>query len=218
MLIVPTVGDRIAVTKTFVTICAKIAMFTGAMLMGAMITGAMLAGTAKAQSTPVELVRSLTSRTIAVLSDDNLTAEEKTARLHPVFKSYLDLPFIARFSLGRQWRTLSEAQKDRYYLAFESYVVGLYSKRLQTYSGERIEVLGDNTIDDRDTKVTSLILRDNGPPVSVGWRVRTAGGNARIIDVTIEGVSMAITQREDFAAELRRSSFEGLIRRLENAY
>ena len=78
---------------------------------------------------------------------------------------------------------------------FESYVVGLYSKRLQTYSGERIEVLGDNTIDDRDTQVTSLILRDNGPPVSVGWRVRTAGGNARIIDVTIEGVSMAIVVR-----------------------
>ena len=178
----------------------------------------MMVGTAHAASTGTReqaAVQSLADEVFVLLKNPNLEKSSRQEGLRNIFTKYLDLPFIGRFVLGRYWRPLDQATQGRYINAFESYVVNIYAKRLDGYSGETIKVGGSRTVSDKDVIVASHLQRDGGPPVSLEWRVRQEGSNSRIIDVVVEGVSMVISQREEFSAYLQNNSIEMLIARLE---
>ena len=178
----------------------------------------MLVGTVQVASAGTReeaAVQSLSDDVFVLLKDANLQRGPRQAGLRKIFTQYLDLPFIGRFVLGRYWRPLDEATKGRYINAFESYVVNIYAKRLDGYSGETIKVGNSRAVSDKDVIVASHLQRADGPPVSLEWRVRQEGDNSRIIDVVVEGVSMVISQREEFSAYLQNNSIDMLIKRLE---
>ena len=161
------------------------------------------------------LIQSLSDEVVLLLKD---TAMQKNARqegLRNIFTKYLDLPFIGKFVLGRHWRPLNKTDQEKYIKAFETYVVNIYAKRLDSYSGETIQVDGSRTVSDQDVIVASKMQRASGPPVSLEWRVRVDAQTDRIIDVVVEGVSMVISQREEFSTFLQNNSIEALITRLE---
>ena len=115
------------------------------------------------------------------------------------------IPTIGRFVLGRYWRTASREQQQEYLELFENMVVETYARRFTEYSGETFRVLGSRGEGEGDTMVQSQIVRPAGPPIQVAWRVRERNGQFRIIDVSIEGVSMAVTQRNEFGAVIQRN-------------
>jgi phospholipid transport system substrate-binding protein len=123
---------------------------------------------------------------------------------------------MGRFVLGRHWRPLDSARRDRYTQAFVAHIRTVYAKRVETYTGEKIQVNGSKALNKKDTIVNSVLLRPSGPPIAVGWRVRaTSDGRGKVIDVVVEGISLVISQREEFSSYLQNKTIDELIARLE---
>lgn len=162
-------------------------------------------------------IQALADETIAVIADETLSSDEREQAFARLFDRGFDLPTISRFVLGRHWRTASEAEREEYQRVFRVFIVKSYSRRFSSFSGERLEVKKSRKeADGRDTIVDSTIERLRGRPTRVAWRVRRNSDELRIVDVVVEGVSMAITQRDEFASVIRSSggTLEGLIARL----
>ena len=186
--------------------------FVGAVLWLAMLPG--FAHAADAAST----IKDVADRAVTILSTQTPNTPARGKQLEALFKSSLDLDFLGRFAAGRYWRQMSAQEQQEYQSAFESYVLRLYAGQLNGYSGETFMVTGSRKIDDNDTLVSSQLSRTNRAPVDIDWRVRTSGNSNKIVDVSIEGVSMALNQRQEFSSILQRDGIDGLIRRLRQPY
>ena len=115
------------------------------------------------------------------------------------------MPRISRFVLGRYWTTAADQDKQTFQKLFEDYVVRAYAARFSEYSGEEVKVLGARAESETVTLVTSQFLRPNGaPPAKIDWRVRKQDNDFKIVDIDVEGVSMAVTQREEFGSVIQR--------------
>ena len=145
----------------------------------------------------------LWDQTVEVLSKKSPSAE-RLARFRQLFQADFDVPGIARFVLGRYWRSASEQEQQEYLKLFEDYVVFVYGTRLSSFNGETFKVRGSRT-DDSGTIVSTDIISPKGEaPIKVDWRLITDHGSFRINDVIIEGISMLVTQRSEFASVIQR--------------
>ena len=164
-----------------------------------------------APGTASEFVAWLGDQTVIVLrsADGNLGSRE--ARFRDLLREGFDLPFIARFALGPNWRRATAEQRSDYLGVFGEYVVQTYSSRLGGYAGETMNIVAERRAGERDSVVETEIVRPNGPPVTAEWRVRVIDGEYRIIDIAIEGISMAVTKRSEFSAVIQSKGIDGLI-------
>ena len=145
----------------------------------------------------------LWGQTIEVLSKKAPRAE-RLARFRQLFQQDFDGPGIARFVLGRYWRSASEQEQQEFLKLFEDYVVFVYSTRLSNFSGETFKVRGSRT-DESGTIVSTEIISPNGDaPIKVDWRLITDHSSFKINDVIIEGISMLVAQRSEFASVIQR--------------
>jgi phospholipid transport system substrate-binding protein len=167
---------------------------------------------------PVEFVTTLGDRTIRMLSNASLSEGEREARFRYMLDEGFDLDAIARFALGRYWRRATRDERAEYRVLFEEFIVRTYVGRLGRYGGEQLSVVGTIADGDGDTLVRSEILDPNFPPVRVDWRIRRIDNSYRIVDVVLEGVSMALTQRDEFAAVIQKNggTVEGLLNELRS--
>ncbi len=150
-------------------------------------------------------VGSLAAQAVDTLTDADLPAVEREARFRAFLTDRFDVPLVARFALGRHWRMASEAERATFTDLFEDLLVVTYGRRFGGYAGESFAVTGVAEAGRRDVQVHSLVTPLDGPPVDVAWRVRPQeGGGYRVIDVAVAGVSLAITQRSEFAAIVQR--------------
>jgi phospholipid transport system substrate-binding protein len=121
-----------------------------------------------------------------------------------LFDQDFDVPAIARFVLGRYWRLATPAQQQEFVRLFAVYTALAYSNRLAEYTGETLRVTGSRPEPDGPI-VTSEIVRPKGaPPTRVDWRLSSADGTYKITDVIVDGISMAVTQRSEFASVIQR--------------
>jgi phospholipid transport system substrate-binding protein len=145
----------------------------------------------------------LWSRAVEVLSK-KAPLTERLARFRQLFQSDFDGPGIARFVLGRYWRNASQQEQQEFLKLFEDYVVYVYGTRLSNFSGERFKIRGSRA-DENGTIVSTEILSPGGEgPIKVDWRLVTENGAFKINDVIIEGISMMVTQRSEFASVIQR--------------
>ena len=147
-------------------------------------------------------ISGLASEAIAGMSDKTLTVDGRAQRFRKLLTTDFDVPEIARFVLGRYWRVATPEERTEYTKLFEDYIVNIYAARFQEYNGEQLKV--NNAFrDDDGALVSSQIVRSSGPPVKVDWKLRTAAPSFKIVDVMVEGVSMSVTQRDDFSAAIQ---------------
>jgi phospholipid transport system substrate-binding protein len=141
-------------------------------------------------------------------------AASRAPELRRIMETRGNLPQIARFSAGRVWREMTPEQQQRFVDAFSGYVSATYSRRFDEYAGDPDIYLG-RTIDagQKGMLVESPIRQPQGAPIAVEWLVSDRGGKVEIVDLIIEGVSMATTQREEIAAKFqsRGQDVEALI-------
>ena len=147
----------------------------------------------------------LAKRAIQGLTAKDIDNADRAARFRALFTETFDVATIGRFALGTPWRTASESDRADYLHAFEDFIVATYATRFADYGGESIRTTGSRKGDDNEVFVNSEFVRAQGAPVRVVWRLRPTGDSWRIIDVIIEDVSMAITQRDDFSATIQRN-------------
>ena len=153
---------------------------------------------------------------IKVLSSPNGSLREREAKFRDMLRDDFAMDQIAQFVVGTYWRRMSPEQRDTYMKLFGEWVLKTYSVRLGGYSGEQFQVLTTTPAGQRDVLVKTRINKTGGEGFNATWRVRNAGDRYKIIDIYVEGVSMAITQRSEFESILQRHGVDGLLGMLQD--
>ena len=171
-------------------------------------------GPAKASTSPqgaAQFIQWLGDQAISTLASTSSPLAQREASVRELMRQGFDLPFIGRFVLGRHWRSVSPDQRAQYQELFSSYILQTYSSHLGGYTGETLSITGSKPAGSKDAIVQTRIARPSGPPIDADWRVRARGNQYLIIDVAVEGVSMAVTQRSEFSSVIKNHGFEGLL-------
>lgn len=174
-------------------------------------------------------IQSLGDKALGVLDDDSLSKAERDSEFRALLQEGFDVRAIAAFCIKQYWRKASPEEREEYVGLFTDLIVQTYSARLgAVYSGEAFNVrnvVGDGK---NGAMVKSEIVSGNtgSSPIRLDWRVRWPSENYKIVDVLVEGISMAITQRDEFVAVIQRNggklgpfldTLREMIQRLETA-
>ena len=148
-------------------------------------------------------VQSTVNRASQILSQ-NISKEEKIEKLKTIAKETVDIKGVGFYSLGTARKELDDKQKKQYLDLFENYFLKSFSSRLSEYTNPEINVKGKEVINENYTIVNSVLVATlNRPEVKIDWRVYTKNpDNPLIRDLIIEGLSLARTQKEEFASIL----------------
>ena len=165
---------------------------------------------------PGAFIDELGAAAIQHLTDKTINSEERRSRFRDLMHKAFNVPGIGRFVLGRYWNQATEEERQEYMRLFEELVVRTYADRFSEYSGEKFAVGKVQRDAERQNYATVLttISRPNGQTVRVDWRVRQEEDQSwRVVDIVIEGVSMSVTQRSEFASviESKGGTVKGLI-------
>ena len=158
-------------------------------------------------------IQSLGDQAVASLRD-NLDSpfEVREAAFREVMVRGFDIPIVGRFVLGRHWRTATKEQRREYMAVFVDFIVRVYASRFDSYGGELFTAR--SVIDDEsgDKIVRAQIVRPSGgDPIGVDFRVRMRDEGYKVIDVSVEGISMLHTHRVEFASVVNRKGIDGLL-------
>jgi phospholipid transport system substrate-binding protein len=148
-------------------------------------------------------MQSLGSKAIHELTDPGVPQAERQARFRALLEGHFDIPAIAKFTLGRYWRTATEEQRTDFIQLFEDFIVQSYSTRFAEYHGESFRVAGSNTDERGGTIVHSKVDMLSSEDVRVDWHLREVTGTFTVVDIAIEGVSMGMTLRSEFASVIQ---------------
>ena len=153
--------------------------------------------------TPDVFVQSTVNRASQILSK-NISKEEKINELKSIASETVDIRGVGFYSLGSARKNLNDTQKKIYFELFENYFLKSFSSRLSEYTNPKIEVIGKEVLNKNYTIVNSLLIATSErPEVKIDWRVYTKNPNNPLIrDLIIEGLSLARTQKEEFASIL----------------
>jgi phospholipid transport system substrate-binding protein len=140
------------------------------------------------------------------------TLEQRRQVLGGIVDDAVDVNGVARFCLGRFWRTATPAQQQQYLGLFRNALVVNIASRIGEYQGVRF-IVGATQDRDVGELVSTTIERPNNPPVNVQWVVANASTDPKVVDVIAEGTSLRITQRDDYASFLTQhaDSIDGLL-------
>jgi len=162
---------------------------------------------------PKDFVQSTIDKASEILSSES-SKDEKIVQLRDIAKNTVDIRGIGFYSLGSHRKSLDSDQKKEYLKIFEQYFLKSFSSRLAEYSNPKIRVDSQEKLNEKYTMVSSTLLAgEDKPEVKIDWRIVTKDpNNPLIIDVVIEGVSLAKVQKEEFNSIIQ--SNDGDIKKL----
>ena len=152
---------------------------------------------------PDVFVQSTVNRASEILAK-NISQEEKINKLRVIAKETVDIQGVGFYSLGSARKDLSEEEKIQYLQLFEDYFLKSFSSRLSEYTNPEIDVLSKKVLSENYTIVNSVLRgTTERPEIKIDWRIYTKKkDNPLIRDLIIEGLSLARTQKEEFASIL----------------
>lgn len=138
---------------------------------------------------------------------------ERNRRFRNLFVNTFDLPEIGKLVLGRYWRVATPAQQQDFLKLFEEIQVQTWSKRFKDYSGETLDIIAINPDGEVGLIVDSLIRRSRLDPIAVSWVLRKGDSDFKVLDIKVEGASMALTHRSEYTSVIQASGgqVEGLL-------
>ena len=158
-------------------------------------------------SDPKQFISEIVAEAKEILVETN-SQEFKTKKLTEMALKIVDIKGIGYYTLGSYRKELSDDQKEEYSILFEQYFLKSFTSRLTDYSDPKIDVLGVEVLNPKYTIVKSLLLATNKKPaVKIDWRVYTKNPDKPLIrDIIIEGLSLARTQKEEFASVIESNN------------
>jgi phospholipid transport system substrate-binding protein len=150
------------------------------------------------------LIKSIGDQLVSVVNGPG-GERDKRARLTEIIDSGVDVDGVARFCLGRFWRTASADQQRRYMELFHQVLVNNITSKIGDYRGVRFQ-MGRTQRREDDAVVSTVVERPNNPPTNVDWIVSSPASDPKIIDVVAEGTSLRLTQRQDYASFLSHNN------------
>lgn len=158
-----------------------------------------------------QFIQWLGEQALSTLRSPNVTLEQRETSFRNLMRTGFDIEFIGRFVLGRYWQQSTPEQRADYVQLFGEYLVKTYARRLGGYSGETFTIVSATPAGEQDVLVRTRIDRPGAPPLFCDWRVRVINSQYKIIDVMVEGISMAVTQRQDFGAVVQQGGMPALL-------
>ena len=158
-------------------------------------------------SDPKQFISEIVDEAKKILVESN-SKEFKTKNLSELALKTVDIKGIGYYTLGNYRKELSDEQMKKYSSLFKKYFLKSFTSRLTDYSDPKIDVLGVEVLNSKYTIVRSLLLgTDKKPEVKIDWRVYTKDPNNPLIrDLIVEGLSLARTQKEEFASVLETNN------------
>ena len=168
---------------------------------------------------PKEFVNELVNEAISKLSDINLNKEQKKIFIEKVALENIDINALGLYTLGELRKSSDNSDISNYQKSFEKYFLKSLTSRLTDYSSSKFEVVGEDKKSANYTIVNSKVTpKDGGPEIKIDWRIYTKNPDKPLIrDLIVEGLSLARTQKEEFASILssNNNDIKVLISKLE---
>jgi len=192
-------AHRIVVAFAMMTLCA--------------IGASLAAGPARASAESQAFIQSTVDRGYEILNSTTLSDEERSMEFYDFMVSLTDMRRIAVFTLGPYVNRAPESEIEEFVQAFTDYAVTVYEDRLSRYAGQTMMVTGSNDRAEDDSVVNAIVYTPNDAidpntlSINVAFRVREdADGNAIVIDMQVEGIWIAVSQRADFTSYLQQNN------------
>ncbi|MDB0036193.1 ABC transporter substrate-binding protein [Pelagibacteraceae bacterium] len=151
----------------------------------------------------------------SIILNKTIGDKDKRKQLEKLALNAVDVAGLAKYTLGQERKNLSDKQISEFVSTFKVFFSKNLSNKLKDYSDQEVKITGSKKISDNYVLVNSKIvsLKDK-QEIAVDWRVFLVDGNLIIRDLVVEGLSLARTQREEFASIIANKKFEGLIQSL----
>jgi phospholipid transport system substrate-binding protein len=182
------------------------------LLTAAFLLSVAAAAPVMAAADPAAFIDNLGNEALEALNPAT-SPQQRVVAFRALFRRDFDVAQIARFVLGPYWRVATPQQQQEFLRLFTNYIALAYSTRLSQYSGERLVATGWRP-QPGGAVVSSQVARPGGgPPIRIDWRLTRYGNAYKINDVVVDGVSMAITERSEFASVIQRTggNVQGLL-------
>ncbi|MGI9485319.1 MAG: MlaC/ttg2D family ABC transporter substrate-binding protein [Geminicoccaceae bacterium] len=193
------------------------------MFLGALV---FCAGAQNAQAEPdVTAARAMIEEVgqefLAVLGPDGQEDEAQLQKLTGLLKEAINLDITGRLILAKNWRSASDEQRTAYLDLFRPYALDNLASKIRSSSAEiplqNFEIIKGEVVGKSDVLVSTDLFWRGFPPYRLDWRLRGRDdGSLQAIDVVVEGVSMVVTQRAEFASVIERRGFDGLLARMRD--
>lgn len=159
------------------------------------------------------LVARLEREAIAMASP-RLAMAEKERRFRALIRSAFNMPGISQFVLGRHWRIATPSQRQEFIRLFEEISTDIWVPRFRDYGGERMDIISVQPAAD-GFLVETVVRSPQGRDTPVTWRLSETPAGLRVVDIIVEGVSMALTHRSEYTSVLRTAGgVDGLLGRM----
>ncbi len=176
------------------------------------------AGGVQAQTSPQEaaqeaakFVQALGSEAVLLQSAARSEGpEQRIILLRGLVRRGFNLELTSQFVLGKFWNRATARQRAEFLELFTEYLLNSYARHIGSYHAETLNIVASHPVGTQDVLVETSVTSDDGESNPV-WRVRAEDGIYKIIDVSIDGVSLALTQRREFATVINRQGLDGLL-------
>ena len=161
-------------------------------------------------SNPEEFINELVNDAISKLSDKNLTDDQKSKFIENLALENVDINALGLYTLGELRKSSDKSIILKYQQSFEKYFLKSLTSRLTDYSSSKFEIIGADKKSANYTIISSKIIPENGDPqIKIDWRIYTKNPEKPLIrDLIVEGLSLARTQKEEFASILSSNNNE----------
>ena len=155
-------------------------------------------------SNPSDFINELINDAITKLSDKNISKEKKISFIEEIALENVDINALGLYTLGELRKSSNEVDISTYQNSFQKYFLKSLTSRLSDYSSSEFKILGEEKKSANYTIVSSKVKpQDDSPEIKIDWRVYTKNPDKPLIrDLIVEGLSLARTQKEEFASIL----------------
>ena len=162
-------------------------------------------------------VLKLTNEAKLIFNDKSLNTNSRLKKLNDLSQSYLDLDALAGYTLGDYRDKATSSEKDNFYKLFREYFIKNMSSKLNDFADQELKILDSKKINENNIIVSTRIFsKKDSQEINVDWRIYTKDSKFLARDLVVEGLSLARTQKEEFASIIASKGFVGLINALEN--
>ena len=172
--------------------------------------------TAVGRSREMAFVQRFGDEVVGLMQRGALSRSAGRERFRRLLVDNLDVDSVSRSALGRYWRRASDVQLARYQAVYVDYVLATYGGLFGHYSVQTLRVTGSRPVSDAQALVEASIESSGGPPITLAFHVRRTDDGFKLVDVLVEGISMLVTQRSDFASVIEHEGMEGFLAHLED--
>ena len=154
-----------------------------------------------------DFIKKTTSEGVEQIINADVSQQEKDKRFYNLLNGALDMDFIGQFVLGRNWRTATPAQRKEFINVYRDLNIATWSKRFNEFKGKNFVFKGTSPSNSKgQVFVNTVVPMDQGEPAKVLWRIREKNGQYKIVDIIIEGVSLAQASRSEYTAFIKNNS------------